>query len=343
MQMSGHVFLGRNRNFQIRCRIEKQEQEDWAIQTIDLRVDYGETNAVRGLNLQVPRGEVYGLVGPNGAGKTSTFKILATLMEPTYGEVRLCGIDALLYPREVRHRIAYMPDLAPLPSDLKCGEFLEMFAAAYGLRGKAKRARIDECLEATQMTEKRTAFCKTLSRGMTQRLVLAKSLLHNPELMILDEPASGMDPMARADLRRALRVIADAGRTVIVSSHILSELADMCTSVGLMKKGKLIASGSVSDVVSQMSRPQRRISVRLVNDVEIARQLLQKANHVSDLTTDAAAKTIRFDFDGNEDAQSELISDLISGGSKLRSFEEQQSTIEDIFIEMSEPNKMSDE
>lgn len=301
-------------------------------------MDYGETNAVRDLNLEVPRGEVYGLVGPNGAGKTSTFKILATLMEPTYGEVELCGIDALLHPEEVRHQLAYMPDLAPLPSDLKCGEFLEMFAAAHGLTGVEKRDRITECLEAVNLLDKRKAFCKTLSRGMMQRLVLAKSLLHRPEILILDEPASGLDPVARSGLRKSLRKIAEDGRTVIVSSHILSELADMCTSVGLMKNGNLVASGPVSEVVARMSRPQRRIELRLVGSGSEAEKTLRESDRVSNLVwKDRSSDLMRFDFEGTVDDQADLIAELIRSGCRIRSFEERHSTIEDIFIELSEP------
>lgn len=311
---------------------------------MDLRVDYGETNAVRDLNLEVPRGEVYGLVGPNGAGKTSTFKILATLMEPTYGEVELCGIDALLHPEEVRHRLAYMPDLAPVPSDLKCGEFLEMFAAAYGLQGAEKRDRITECLEAVNLVEKRKAFCRTLSRGMMQRLVLAKSLLHKPQVMILDEPASGLDPVARSGLRKSLRKIADDGRTVIISSHILSELADMCTSVGLMKKGELVASGPVADVVSQMSRPHRQIELRIIGSTEKTEALLKKSDRVSNLIVrDQTSDLLEFDFEGNPEDQADLIRELVESGCRIRSFEERHSTIEDIFLELSEADHHHDE
>jgi ABC-2 type transport system ATP-binding protein len=315
-----------------------------AIRTRDLRVDYGDTHAVRDLNLEVPRGEVYGLVGPNGAGKTSTFKILATLMEPTYGEVELCGVDALLNPKEVRHQLAYMPDLAPLPSDLKCGEFLEMFAAAHGLKGVEKRDRITECLEAVNLLDKRKAFCKTLSRGMMQRLVLAKSLLHKPEILILDEPASGLDPVARSGLRKSLRKIAEDGRTVIVSSHILSELADMCTSVGLMKNGELVASGPVADVVSKMSRPHRQVELRFVGSGIEGEKILQQSDRVSKLFwKNSSSDLMRFDFEGTPDDQADLIGELIASGCRIRSFEERLSTIEDIFIELSEPGNDHDE
>ena len=205
-----------------------------AIKMVDLRVDYGDFAAVDSLSLSVPFGEVFGLVGPNGAGKTSSFKVLATLMEPTFGEVFLCGIDIALQPEKARRVLGYMPDLAPVPSDLKCWEFLDLYAAAHGLEEQERHDRITECLQKVDLEDKRQAICSTLSRGMKQRLVLAKTLLHRPKVMLLDEPASGMDPVSRVALRRILKELAAEGTTVIVSSHILSELSDMCTSIGFM-------------------------------------------------------------------------------------------------------------
>jgi ABC-2 type transport system ATP-binding protein len=193
-----------------------------AIDIRSLRVDYGDFVAVDDLTLTVPPGEVFGLVGPNGAGKTSTFRVLTTLMEPTYGEVILDGVDVLEDLESARRIIGYMPDLAPVPSDLKVWEFLEFHAAAYGLGARAqRRERVAECLEEVALTDQRHKWCKELSRGQTQRVVLAKTLLHRPRVLILDEPASGLDPLARRDLRKALRKLADAGATVFVSSHIL--------------------------------------------------------------------------------------------------------------------------
>jgi ABC-2 type transport system ATP-binding protein len=186
-----------------------------------LRVDYGNFVAVDDLTLKVPPGEVLGLVGPNGAGKTSTFRVLATLMEPTYGEVILSGIDVLEDREMARRIIGYMPDLAPVPSDLKVGEFLEFHAAAYGLGNRTQRRdRVAECLAEVALSDKQGSWCRELSRGQTQRVVLAKTLLHRPRVLILDEPASGLDPLARRDLRQALRKLAATGATIFVSSHI---------------------------------------------------------------------------------------------------------------------------
>ncbi|RYD46410.1 MAG: ABC transporter ATP-binding protein, partial [Verrucomicrobiaceae bacterium] len=192
-----------------------------AIDIRSLRVDYGNFVAVDDLTLSVPAGEVFGLVGPNGAGKTSTFRVLTTLMEPTYGEVFIDGIDALEDIASARRIIGYMPDLAPVPSDLKVWEFLDFHAAAYGLGSRSQRRdRVAECIEEVALTEQRNSWCKELSRGQTQRVVLAKTLLHRPRVLILDEPASGLDPLARRDLRHTLRNLAKTGATVFVSSHI---------------------------------------------------------------------------------------------------------------------------
>ncbi len=205
-----------------------------AIEIRDMRLDYGSFMAVNDINLTVPAGEVCGLVGPNGAGKTSRFKVLTTLMRPTYGEVRLCGMDLFEQPEAAREILGYMPDFAPVPSDLRAWEFLDLFAHSHGLGSASRRrTRIDECLDEVHLSDKRNAWCRELSRGQTQRLVLAKTLLHRPRVVILDEPASGMDPLSRRDLRLTLRKMAAEGVAVIVSSHILSELADMCKRVSL--------------------------------------------------------------------------------------------------------------
>jgi ABC-2 type transport system ATP-binding protein len=231
-----------------------------------LRVDYGNFVAVDDLTLSVPAGEVFGLVGPNGAGKTSTFRVLTTLMEPTYGEVILDGVDVLEDTETARRIIGYMPDLAPVPSDLKVGEFLEFHASAYGLGSKAQcRERVAECLEEVALTNQRGSWCKALSRGQTQRVVLAKTLLHRPRVIILDEPASGLDPLARRDLRQALQKLAATGATVFVSSHILSELAEMCSSLCVMNRGKLLASGTAGEVRNQLGRNERTLTVSLLS------------------------------------------------------------------------------
>jgi ABC-2 type transport system ATP-binding protein len=248
-------------------------------------VDYGEFTAVNDLTLSVPRGEVFGLVGPNGAGKTSTFRVLTTLMEPTYGEVILDGLDVLEDTESARRIIGYMPDLAPVPGDLKVGEFLEFHAAAYGIgRRQQCRERVAECLAEVDLTAQRNSWCKELSRGQTQRVVLAKTLLHRPTVLILDEPASGLDPLARRDLRTALRKLAAGGATVFVSSHILSELAEMCSSLCVMNRGRLLASGTVEQVRLQLGSTERSLTVTLLD---------RQADAAAWLTTQPAVHELR--------------------------------------------------
>lgn len=309
-----------------------------AIDIRDLRVDYGDFVAVNDLTLTVPRGEVFGLVGPNGAGKTSTFRVLTTLMEPTYGDVLLDGVDILEDLESARRIVGYMPDLAPVPSDLKVWEFLDFHAAAYGLGTKSqRRERVAECLEEVALTDQRNSWCKALSRGQTQRVVLAKTLLHRPRVMILDEPASGLDPLARRDLRQALRRLADKGATVFVSSHILSELAEMCSSLCVMNKGRLLASGTAEQVRQQLGSTERRLTATLLGRQEDAAAWLQSQPGVHRLHL--AGGQVIFDFTGSDEAQAGLMEGLIAQGLRLRAFEEKRSSFEDILVEVAESNR----
>lgn len=303
-----------------------------------LRVDYGDFVAVDDLTLSVPRGEVFGLVGPNGAGKTSTFRVLTTLMEPTYGEVMLDGVDAFEDMESARRIIGYMPDLAPVPTDLKVWEFLDFHAAAYGLGKRAERRdRVDECLAEVALAEQRNSWCKELSRGQTQRVVLAKTLLHRPRVLILDEPASGLDPLARRDLRHTLRKLARTGATVFVSSHILSELAEMCFSLCVMNRGRLLASGTVDEVRRQLGSTERVVTATLLARHAEAGEWLSAQPAVHDLR--CADSQIIFGFKGDDEAQADLVDGLIRLGIRVRAFEEKRSSFEDILVEVAEANR----
>lgn len=309
-----------------------------AIDIRSLRVDYGDFVAVDDLTLTVPPGEVFGLVGPNGAGKTSTFRVLTTLMEPTYGEVILDGVDVLEDLENARRIIGYMPDLAPVPSDLKVWEFLEFHAAAYGLgRRTQRRERVAECLEEVALSDQRHKWCGELSRGQTQRVVLAKTLLHRPRVLILDEPASGLDPLARRDLRNALRKLAAAGTTVFVSSHILSELAEMCSSLCVMNRGRLLASGTVDQVRHQLGNTERVLTATLLDRHDEAREWLSSQPAVHDLRV--AGQQVIFGFTGDDDAQADLMASLVRLGIRMRAFEEKRSSFEDILVEVAENNR----
>lgn len=302
-----------------------------AIKMVDLRVDYGDFAAVDSLSLTVPSGEVFGLVGPNGAGKTSSFKVLATLMEPTFGEVFLCGIDIALQPEKARRVLGYMPDLAPVPSDLKCWEFLDLYAAAHGLDELEREQRIAECLEKVDLADKRHAICSSLSRGMKQRLVLAKTLLHRPKVMLLDEPASGMDPFSRVALRRILKELAAEGTTVIVSSHILSELSDMCTSIGFMAAGKLIDAGTTEEVLARQGKAERQIRVELLDATGVA-ACVEAIEGCGIEGVEATGRVVTFAMGGEGHEQVAILRKLVELGLPVRSFEEQRTSIEDVLL-----------
>lgn len=309
-----------------------------AIDIRSLRVDYGAFTAVDDLTLSVAAGEVFGLVGPNGAGKTSTFRVITTLMEPTYGEIRLDGVDVFEDVEAARRIIGYMPDLAPVPGDLKVWEFLAFHAAAYGLGTRAAcRERVDECLAEVALSGQRDAWCKELSRGQTQRVVLAKTLLHRPRVLILDEPASGLDPLARRDLRGTLRRLAAAGATVFVSSHILSELAEMCTSLCVMNQGRLLAAGSVEEVRQQLGSTVRTLTVTFLEREDEAAAWLAGQAGVQALQV--VAPQVLFRFAGSDEAQAALVAGLIGAGYRLRIFEEKRASFEEILVEVAEKNR----
>lgn len=310
-----------------------------AIEIRDLRVDYGHFVAVNDVSLQVEPGEVFGLVGPNGAGKSSTLRVLATLNRPTYGEVKICGLDLLDDTEGARRLLGYMPDLAPLPSDLKAWEFLDLYAHAYGLgRSGKRRERIDECLEEVHLADKREAWCRALSRGQMQRLVLAKCLLHRPRVLILDEPASGMDPLSRRDLRMTLRHLSAEGVAVIVSSHILSELADMCGSLCVMNHGRVLAAGSVDDVRARLGQSARTLTLEVLEGAgQHAAAFLQGTDHVSEVVQNG--DRVSFRFTGPAESQSKLIGAIIAHGLPVRAFEEQKSSFEDILVQIAEEGR----
>lgn len=311
-----------------------------AIDIRDLRVDYERFTAVHDLTLTVPAGEVFGLVGPNGAGKTSTFKVLASLMQPTYGEVFLSGVDVLEDKEAARRVIGYMPDLAPVPRDLKCGEFLRFYARAQGLGNTRQCAeRADECLEEVALTDHKNHWCHKLSRGQTQRLVLAKTMLHSPKVLILDEPASGLDPLARRELRGTLRKLASQGATIFISSHILTELAEMCTSICVMSRGKLLASGTVDQVREQLGDDSRSISVVPLQALTQVPEWIRNIDGVTDARLDADA--LALDFLGDDETQADLLEEIIRRGLRIRGFTERRSSYEEILIGVAERSRLS--
>ncbi|MFC5049018.1 ABC transporter ATP-binding protein [Rubritalea spongiae] len=313
---------------------EKSTAKSPSVEVHDLRIDYGSHLAVDGMNLEIPVGTIYGLVGPNGAGKTSTFKALASLLTPTHGHIILNGYNIATHQRLALANIGYMPDMAPVASDLKVWEFLEMFAGAHGLSGKMKTERIRECLEQVDLLSEKNAMCTALSRGMMQRLVLAKTLLHKPQLLILDEPASGMDIKSRVKLRNVLRGICRQGSTVLISSHILPELTEMCDMIGVLHKGKLLDSGNVDEVLHRMTGLLPEIRIRLAE--------APSQNWIRFLDSNPKVSSVQgqdilnysFHFDGNSCELSLFIHDMISQGYLVSRIAEQQRSLEEILLDL---------
>jgi ABC-2 type transport system ATP-binding protein len=238
-----------------------------AIRIDGLTKRYGDLRAVDGLTLEVPVGSVFGLIGPNGAGKTTTFSVLASLLRPTAGSVTVAGFDPVRQARDVRRYLGYMPDAMGVYDGLGVTEYLEFFAASYRVPRAAWRPTIDALLELVDLGTKRDAMVNSLSRGMKQRLSLARSLVHDPDVLVLDEPASGLDPRARVELRNLLVELRRMGKTIVVSSHILAELTEMCTQVGIMERGRLLASGTPAAIRDQLGAG-RKIKVRLAGGEE---------------------------------------------------------------------------
>jgi len=301
------------------------------IQTTDLRVDYDGFTAVHDLSLDIPAGQVFGLIGPNGAGKTSTIRALATLQQPTYGEVRVGGFDVAEQPDMVHSILGYMPDLAPVHDDLKVWEILDMFAASHFVDRRERRRRIDTCLDMVDMGAKRNDKGKTLSRGMMQRVILAKTLVHDPKVMLLDEPASGVDPVARIEFRRILRRAAEQGCSVLVSSHILTELADMCDAIGIMREGRMVVSGRIDDIVQQM-QPKRVVEIDCPGGAAAAAAQLAGRPGVLEATSEGDTVSVQFEGDQNE--LSRLLTYLVGGGVTVTRFVEKRFDVEDIMLEL---------
>lgn len=295
-------------------------------------MDYESFTAVKSLDLEIYPGQVFGLIGPNGAGKTSTFKVLATLLEPTYGEVYLDGIDISEQPEEARRGMGYMQDLAPVPTDLKVWEFMDCFAHAYGLSKETRRQRIEECLELVDLTAKRDAMCKSLSRGMTQRVVLAKCLLHSPRVLLLDEPASGMDPLSRVRLRDTIQQLSSQGVAVLISSHILSELTNICSHIGILNHGELLDHGPTREVIKRMTKDHsfRLIRIKLLGDHEPLAEFLNTKEGVLDLEVEDSE--VHFKFSGSPQDQADLLKEIIQQDFTVSSFEETETNIEDIVL-----------
>ncbi len=303
------------------------------IETRDLTKKYGDLYALDRLTLKLEPGDVYGFIGPNGAGKTTTMRILATLLNPSSGEATVCGYSIYNGAKEIRRCIGYMPDFFGVYDDMKVIEYLEFFAAAYRIQGPERHKRCNEVLDLVDLNYKREALVTSLSRGMTQRLGLARVLLHRPQVLLLDEPASGLDPRARIELRELLKELRDMKMTIMVSSHILPELADICNKIGIIERGRLLFNGDVDTAVRQV-RQKRVYQVQVRSDQKS--QAAKKLETYTDFVEKVEVKDNTLDIyvtlkDGVEDG-SFIPERLIQEGMKLKMFKEQEINLEHVFL-----------
>lgn len=301
------------------------------IETRKLTKRYGDLIAVNHLDLKLDEGDVFGFIGPNGSGKTTTMRMLATLLNPDYGEAYVCGKSIYTHPQEIRRLVGYMPDFFGVYDDMKVIEYLEFFAAAYRIDGPARRTVCEEKLELVDMTYKRDAMVNQLSRGQTQRIGLARVLLHEPQVLLLDEPASGLDPRVRIEIRNLLKRLGELNKTVVVSSHILPELADVCNKVGMIEKGVLFIDGRVDEVMRQV-RHAIVLNVRVVGSPDKAAALLEQHPLVANVEIDDG--TIVCTLKQGIDDYSDLPTQIIAAGFKLTLFREEELNLETAFMEL---------
>ena len=299
------------------------------IEAHDLTMKYGELYAVKSLELDLKKGDVFGFIGPNGAGKTTTMRILATLLNPTWGEAYVCGYSIYTRSQDIRRIVGYMPDFFGVYDDMKVIEYLEFFAAAYRIKGVARRKVCDEVLDLVDLGYKREALVTSLSRGMTQRLGLARVLLHDPQVLLLDEPASGLDPRARIEIRGLLKELRNLGKTIMVSSHILPELADICNKIGIIEKGELKVNADV-EAVMKMVRRQTILNIAVLENQDKAIKLLDDHSSVERVEPRGAVLIVTL-VAGTTD-YSELAALLVGGGLKLSLFKEDELNLETAFM-----------
>jgi len=303
------------------------------LELCDLTKKYGELFAINSIDLTLDRGDVFGFIGPNGAGKTTTMRICATLDLPDGGDVLVDGLSVIEEPRRARQRIGFMPDAFGAYSNTTIHDYLDFFARAYGLKGDERRRGIARVVEFTTLGELLPKEIASLSKGMKQRLCLAKTLLHDPAVMILDEPAAGLDPRARVELRELVKALAGMGKAILLSSHILTELAEMCTNVTVIERGTIRGSGSVSEVLRSVT-PKQRVFVRALAGSEALERALLESPRASEVRREREG--VSLDYDGTEAQLAELVAALVAAGLRPIEVTPQAVDLEDIFLRLTE-------
>ncbi|MBN1342728.1 MAG: ABC transporter ATP-binding protein [Phycisphaerae bacterium] len=301
------------------------------VETINLTKRYGKLVALNNLCLKIEQGECFGYIGPNGAGKTTTIKILATLLQPTWGEARVCGHVVGYESRKIRPLIGYVPDFFGAYDDMVVQEYLEFFASAYNITGKKRTGVVGDVLELTDLSSRSDALVDSLSRGMQQRLSVARVLLHDPKVLLLDEPASGLDPRARIEIRELLKELKRMGKTIIISSHILHELAELCNTVGIIERGELLFHGTISEAVHR-ARAGLRIHVGVVEHQDKANELLARVKGVQGIEESDGVLIVELDESVKDYSFIAVL--LLKHGFKLRELREEQINLETAFMRL---------
>lgn len=301
------------------------------IQTINLTKRYGKLVALSGLNLNIEQGECFGYIGPNGAGKTTTIRILATLLQPTWGEARVCGFTVGYESRLIRPLIGYVPDFFGAYEDMVVQEYLEFFAAAYNIHGDHRKRVVGDVLELTDLGYKRDSLVDSLSRGMKQRLSIARVLLHDPKVLFLDEPASGLDPRARIEIRELLKELHRMGKTIVISSHILHELAELCTTIGIIERGELLFKGSLAEIVRRTAAGTR-IEIRVAAHQTQAANVLERLEPVESVTSEDSRLIVL--LKGETHDFSFLARALLEAKIPLREIKEEEVDLETAFMRL---------
>ena len=307
------------------------------IQVQDLKIHYGEFVAVNNLSFSVKQGSIFGLIGPNGAGKTTTIKAMATLLEPTYGEILIGNTSVLHEPEKARRMLGYMPDFPPVYDDLRVEEFCDLFAQAYGQ--PQRKQKVKDALARTDLLDKRNEFCRSLSRGMKQRALLAKTIVHDPSIMLLDEPGANLDPKARIEMRNLLRELANDGKTILISSHVLTELQDLCDEIGMMKNGEMVVTGSIEEI-TQDRNSSRIIEIELIQPSSRIEEIVNEWGTISDFKSlDDGSTFFEISHSGNRYDLSKFLAKLVEENLEVVSFSTRKSKVEDLFLEIDSSNQ----
>lgn len=299
------------------------------IEARKLTKHYGDFVALDGLDLEIEKGDIFGYIGPNGAGKTTTIRIFATLLKQTSGHAYIDGIDVSQDPYEVKKILGFMPDSFGVYDGMRLREYLDFFGAAYKIPLRKRKAIIDDVLELTDLTGKSDDFVSSFSRGMKQRCCLAKTLIHDPKVLLLDEPASGLDPRARIEMKELLKTLKNMGKTILISSHILSELGDMCNKIGIIERGKLLASGEVRDIMAKV-RQVLELRLEVLDGADVAAKILDSTPGIGDV--ERSGNEFQMQSNLGREQIADLHTRLVRDGVRVLFFEEEVASLEDVFL-----------